>query len=209
VQNHPFSPVEEGEPRRTGESGQTLVEFALAVPIVFFSLMALIELALGYNAFVGVNRASQQAAHMASIAGNQSGADCLILRGIEESVSSPNRDSSIIDVRIQRTSLAGNWAYQQQLYTRDGTMTCELPNGDEITLPYQQLEDGYPETQRCTALKGCPEMGDRSTVDNIAVGIKYRHDWITPMASVITSLPGGTAGWTFTQRNIFRMEPTL
>ncbi len=88
-------------------------------------------------------------------------------------------------------------------------MTCTLPNGDEITLPYTLTENAYPESERCTALKGCPALQGRSTVDNIAVGVKYRHDWITPMASVITSLPGGKAGWTFTQRNIFRMEPTL
>lgn len=194
---------------REGERGQTLVEFSLAIPIVFLTFMALIELALGFNAFVGVNRASQQAAHLAAIAGNQVGTDCLILQGIEQGVDAPNRRQAIIDVRIQRTSLAGNWAYQQQLYTRGGSMDCTLPDGTEIALPYTQTEAAYPEDQRCTALKGCPSLGSRSTVDNIAVGIKYRHDWITPMSAIITSLPGGTAGWTFTQRNIFRMEPTL
>lgn len=195
--------------RRGDQRGQTLVEFSVAIPIVFLTFMAIIELALGFNAFVGVNRASQQAAHLAAIAGNQVGTDCLILQGIEESVDAPNRRAAIIDVRIQRTSLAGNWAYQQQLYTRGGSMDCTLPDGTDIKLPYTQTEAAYPEDQRCTALKGCPSMGNRSTVDNIAVGIKYRHDWITPMSAIITSLPGGTAGWTFTQRNIFRMEPTL
>lgn len=195
--------------QREGEQGQTLVEFSLAIPIVFLTFMALIELALGFNAFVGVNRASQQAAHLAAIAGNQAGTDCLILQGIEETVEAPNRRQAIIDVRIQRTSLAGNWAYQQQLYTRSGSMDCTLPDGTEVRLPYTHTENAYPEDQRCTALKGCPSLGNRSTVDNIAVGIKYRHDWTTPMSAIITSLPGGTAGWTFTQRNIFRMEPTL
>ena len=195
--------------RESGESGQTLVEFALVIPILFFAFTALLELALGFNAFVGVNRASQQAAHLASVAGNQSGADCLILSQIEEHIAAPTRKTSIIDVRIQRTSLAGNWAYQQQLYTRGGSLECTMPNGDEVSLPYTQMESGYPEDQRCTALKGCPTLDDRSTVDNIAVGIKYRHDWVTPFPSIITSLPGGTEGWTFTQRNIFRMEPTL
>lgn len=192
----------------TKDSGQTLVEFALVIPMVLLLFMAVIELALGFNAFVGLNRASQHAAHTASIAGNQAGADCLILSQIEEDVATPNRREAIIHVLIQRTSLAGNWPYQQQLWERNFSTTCTLPSGDDITIPYSLTENGYPEDQRCPALKGCPAM-NRSTVDNIAVGIRYRHDWITPMAAIITSLPGGTAGWNFTQRNIFRIEPTL
>jgi len=215
VQHFPFLPSNKGDRRQRGESGATLVEFALVIPVVFFVFLALLELALGFNSFVGVNRASQHAAHLASIAGNQVGADCLILSQIEEDIAAPTRRTSIIDVRIQRTSLAGNWAYQQQLYERDTSVApwqCELPNGDPASLPYKITENTYPETSRCTSLKGCPAMpplGARSTVDNIAVGVKYRHDWLTPFPSIITTLPGGTAGWTFVQRNIFRMEPTL
>ncbi len=214
MQHFPFLPSNKGDRRQRGESGATLVEFALVIPIVFFVFLALLEMALGFNSFVGVNRASQHAAHLASIAGNQVGADCLILSQIEEDIAAPTRRTSIIDVRIQRTSLAGNWAYQQNLYHRSGSMDCTLPNGDPVTLPYELdlVERTYPEDKRCSALKGCPAMpplGARSTVDNIAVGVKYRHDWLTPFPSIITTLPGGTAGWTFVQRNIFRMEPTL
>ncbi len=170
--------------------------------------MAVIELALGFNAFVGINRASQHAAHLASIAGNQAGADCLILSQIEEDVAAPTRREAIIHVVIQRTSLAGNWPYQEQRWERYGSTDCTLPDGTEVAIPYSLTTNGYAEDQRCPALKGCPALG-RSTVDNIAVGIRYRHDWITPLAAIIPSLPGGQLGWNFTQRNIFRIEPTL
>jgi len=200
--------TEAGAPRRHRDSGQTLVEFALAIPIVLLLFMSVIELALGFNAFIGLNRASQQAAHTASVAGGQIGADCLILQQIEEDVTTPNRREAILQVVIQQTSLTGNFPYLENRWERNGTSTdCELPNGDPITVPYQLTVADYPESERCSALKGCG-VG-HSTVDNIAVGIRYRHDWITPMSAIITSLPGGTAGWTFTQRNIFRIEPTL
>lgn len=193
-------------PRR--HSGQTLVEFAIVIPIVLLLFMAVIEVALGFNAFVGVNRASQHAAHLASVAGNQQGADCLILSEIEADVAAPNRRDAIVHVVIQQTSLTGNYPYLENRWERNGyTTPCTLPNGDEITVPYQLTTATYPESERCSALKGC---GDgHSTVDNIAVGIRYRHDWVTPMAAIITSLPGGKLGWNFTQRNIFRIEPTL
>jgi hypothetical protein len=186
-----------------------LVEFALAIPLVLLLFMGVIELALGFNAFIGLNRASQHAAHLASIAGPQEGADCLILQQIEQDVSAPNNREAIEFVLIQQTSLTGNFARRENRWERNGTTPdCELPNGELISVPYV-LADGsdYPESERCSALKGC---GDgHSTVDNIAVGIRYRHDWITPLAAIITSLPGGKLGWNFTQRNIFRIEPTL
>ena len=49
--------------------------------------------------------------------------------------------------------------------------------------------------------------------------MRYRHDWVTPLNgaldTVIDSGDGGGSGigsgggWTFEQRNIFRIEPTL
>ena len=45
----------------------------------------------------------------------------------------------------------------------------------------------------------------RTTVDNIAVAISYTHDWITPLGTILPL--GGGSGWTFEQRNVFRMEP--
>ena len=47
----------------------------------------------------------------------------------------------------------------------------------------------------------------RSTVDNIGVAIRYRHQWVTPLNAIYDFFGGGNFGWEFTQRNIFRMEP--
>ena len=60
-------------PRQTatdrGRSGQALVEFALVMPLLMLLVMALFELALLFNAFLGVNRESQDGAHLAAISG--------------------------------------------------------------------------------------------------------------------------------------------
>lgn len=195
-----------------GQAGQTLVEFALVIPMVILLLMALLELALAFNAFNGTNRASQNAAHLASIMGNQDGADCLILQEIEADISTPMSPSQIINVVIERTYAAGNPTGYEQKYDRDSSyaLTCALPDGTDITLPYSQVASSYPEEQRCSVLRGCPDLTPaRSTVDNIGVKVRYRHDWATPLSALIDALPGGNAGWAFTQRNIFRMEPTL
>ena len=78
------------------QRGQGLVEFALVIPMIVILFMGILEVALMFNAFSGVNRASQYAAHVAATLGNQAGADCLILSGIEADVTVPNDPGRII-----------------------------------------------------------------------------------------------------------------
>lgn len=186
------------------------MEFALIVPILVLVFMGIVELALMFNAYVGVNRASQNGTHVAATIGNQAGADCLILRGIESDVTAPNDRSRINWVGIEYTSMAGNQVYLRQRYDRTGSLTCTLPDGSTTTVPYTLSMNGYPEPVRCAVLAGCPDLTPaRSTVDNIGVSVNYRHRWATPLNAVYDFFDGGDAGWTFTQRNIFRVEPTL
>lgn len=200
-----------------GQAGQGLVEFALVVPMLMILFMALVELALAFNAVIAINRASQNGAHLASVAGNQLGADCLILSQIEGDVYVPNQPSKIIEVIIERTALAGNASFAQQTWTRTGvSWPCPMPGDTFIDVPYTLAPPPpspllpYPEAQRCPVLGGCPNLvPPRSTVDNIGVRVKYRHDWATPLNAIMDIFGGGNTGWTFTQRNIFRIEPTL
>jgi hypothetical protein len=202
------------EPQRSDQQGQGLVEFAMVIPFVIVMMMALLELALALGASLGVNRASQGGAHVAASAGNLVGADCLILRSVEEDIAAPNDRANILEVVIERTALAGNHSYGQQVWTRSGSTPCQLSDGSSVLVPYSLIAAGYPESQRCSVLGGCPTlMPARSTVDNIGVTVRYRHDWVTPLNGALDLIASGanpgSGGWTFEQRNIFRVEPTL
>jgi hypothetical protein len=184
--------------------------------MVVILFMALVELALAFNAVIAVNRASQNGAHLASTSGNQAGSDCLILSRIEGDIDVPNERSRIVEVVIERTALAGNTSFAQQTWTRTGEPTpCLLPDSvTSVDLPYELAEPAglpaYPEAARCPVLHGCPALDPpRSTVDNIGVRVKYRHLWATPLNAIMDVFGGGSTGWTFTQRNIFRIEPML
>ena len=205
-----------GRLRRGGESGQTLVEFTLVMPMVVVLLMALLELALGLNASLAVNRASQHGAHVAATSGNILGSDCLILEGVESDMDAPNDPVKISEVIIERTALGGDFSFAKQEWGRHGETDCVRPDGTTVTLPYTLDVAGYPEAQRCTVLGGCPSLDPpRSTVDNIGVIVRYTHEWVTPLNGALDLLaPGGGGGssgtgWSFEQRNIFRIEPTL
>ena len=111
-------------------------------------------------------------------------------------------------------ALAGNVSYAQQTWTRAGSTDCQLADGSIVPVPYTLTVNGYPESQRCTVLSGCPMLTPaRSTVDNIGVQIRYEHHWVTPLQGAMgligTTSSDGSDGWTFEQRNVFRMEPTL
>ena len=63
-----------------------------------------------------------------------------------------------------------------------GSTNCTHPDGTVAAVPYTLVSAGYPEDQRCTVLGGCPTLTPpRSTVDNIGVTVRYRHDWVTPL----------------------------
>ncbi len=202
--------------RHSDESGQTLVEFSMVIPFVVILLMALLEVALALNASLAVNRASQQGAHLAATAGSTQGADCMILNSIEQDLGAPNKPDAISKVVIERTALAGNTSFGAQEWARSGSTDCIMPDGTDTAVPYTLIAAGYPESQRCSVLQGCPSMTPaRSTVDNIGVAISYRHDWITPLNGALDLIAssgggggGGGGGWDFQQRNIFRIEPT-
>ena len=190
----------------------------MVIPMLIVLLMALLEVALALNASLAVNRASQRGAHLASTAGSILGADCLILQSIEQDMGDPNSRNNISEVVIERTALAGNFSYAQQSWGRHGTTDCVMPDGATVTLPYTLDVANYPEAQRCSVLSGCPLLTPaRSTVDNIGVSVRYRHDWVTPLNGALNLLvpgsppsPGSNSGgWNFEQRNIFRIEPTL
>lgn len=188
-------------------SGQSLAEFALVVPLLMTLIMAVLESGVALAANIGINRAAQTAAHMASMAGNIDGADCLVLDEIERAVVPPTDPGRIQTVRIELTNLSGDAVYASNTWTRTGSTTCTVADDLVLELPYTKVSESYPDTQRCNVLTGCPTMTPvRSTVDNIGVVIRYRHDWITPLGAAIP-FPGEEAGWVFDQRNIFRMEP--
>jgi Flp pilus assembly protein TadG len=198
---------------RERSRGQALVEFALILPIIFVLIMGLIEFAVAFSATLGINRASQNAAHMASLAGNLQGADCLILQQVEDDIGPPINENRILSVDIERTALAGNVVYARNAWVRTGTTTCELNDGVSISVPYTRTENGYPVNQRCNVLSGCPTLSPpRSTVDNVGVAIRYRYDWITPLGTLLPFVGGdrdASRGWSFGKRNVFRMEPNL
>jgi Flp pilus assembly protein TadG len=196
------------------QSGQTLAEFAIVVPVFLLFVIGLVEFAFAFNADLTTNYASRAGGLVAAEAGNQGAADCLILNAVEQSFSAPADATHIAQIDIQRTNASGATVYATSSYRRGGSLSCTRTDGTTLTVPYSATSSGYPAAQRCNVVgpTGCPLLSPvRTTVDTVAVQITYDYPWHTPLSSLMRTFGGSIAGsgFTFVERNVFRMEPVL
>lgn len=196
---------------RARSDGQTLVEFALVLPLFIVLTLSVIEFAFVFNAILSINYASRDAALLAAEAGSGTGADCIILDAIEQDVRGPSDRSQIQQVVIFWADRNGvQIGSNAQVYVRTGATsgpnatTCTYPDGTVITVPYRLTQNGYPASARCNILAGCgsPHNG----LDRVGVRISYVHTWKTPLNGVAGL---GGSGYTFERSNVMVMEPIL
>jgi Flp pilus assembly protein TadG len=196
--------------RNGRETGQTLVEFALILPIFLILLMSVVEFGFLFNATLAVNFASRNASLIAAEAGSSVLADCAILAKIEQDIGSPLDERNIQSVTIYKADRAGNATGPSNVYSRTGSTTCTgfTPN----TVPYTIGTNTYPMGEapvggRCDVLAGCSPA---IPMDSIGVKIVYRYHFLTPLRGLVSLLPGASAGYLdFSWSNVMRMEPIL
>jgi Flp pilus assembly protein TadG len=185
--------------------GQSLVEFALVLPLFMTMTLALLEFAFVFNAILAVNYASRDAALLAAEAGDGAGADCIILRSVEQDLTAPTDRARVSRVEIYESNTDGAMVGTATVYQRGAsTTTCTFADGTVIEVPYLRTANGYPEASRCAMLAGCGPSSP--TLDLVGVRISYAHAWITPLRAFIAADPNGFA---FDRSNVMRMEPVL
>jgi Flp pilus assembly protein TadG len=200
-----------GDPQRRG--GQTIVEFALVVPLFVVLLIGIIEFGFALNAVLAVNFATREAALVAAEAGNGDGADCVILQKIEDSISAPAEDARISSVLIFKSDRLGT-KLATNTYLRTGSTSCVFPGPVTVTVPYSLTPaapagENYMDIKRCNVLAGCPANAPlplTTAVDQIGVEVTYVYNWRTPLSALL-NLNG--PGYTIVKANSMRMEPIL
>ena len=118
------------------------MEFAFIIPVMMLVVIGIIEFAIAFNTTLAVNRASQDAALIASEAGNLPGADCMILRSIEGDISAPSDKREITGIQIQRTNPSGTTVFANNSYTRSGATSAPWPTVRMSRSPTPPREPG-------------------------------------------------------------------
>lgn len=185
------------------EQGQSLVEFALVLPILLFLVIGIIEFSLLLNARNTVSFASRDGSMLAAEGGSRAGTDCVVLNQVERDLVAPASAIRVVTVKVywadQNGDQIGN---NQNLYTRGGTYTCDYGDGTSLTVPYTLTTANYIEDVRCDVLLGCG--GGHTGLDTIGVEVQYVHNWLTAFGRIT-----GGAGLTFFVSATTRAEPQL
>jgi len=204
--------------RRPNSTGQALVEFALVIPTFLILLMGLIEFAFLMNGQLSIDFATRDAALVAAEAGNGVGADCVILKKVDDDVSAPAIRANITQVQIYWTNSTGQLldtsgnvtsgaGQAVDTYNRTGSTTCTFADSSTLTVPYT-IAGTATYLARCNYIGGtavgCP--AGHPGLDTIAVSVTYHDSWRTPLHGLLGLLGNG---WTLTQSNAMRMEPVL
>ena len=121
---------------RRRQRGQTLVEFALVVPLFMGILIAIVEFAFTFNAVLAAQYSSRDAALVAAEAGNADGADCAILSTVEADMGAPPTRATSARSRCTRRPRRAIQIGAATVYARGGAFDCTMPDGNTITLPY-------------------------------------------------------------------------
>ena len=187
--------------------GQSLVEFALVLPMFLLVIIAFVEFAFAFSTLNSLNFAARDLAQFAAEAGTQAGADCSTLNLLEKEFGASSQPAGITSVVIYWSDGDGNIVNSaMNQYNRTGSWTCTDLGGVSRTLPYTAVTSAYLEQQRCAYLRGCPSLTPpHPALDTIGVRLTYAYQWITPLASLLNL--AGTPNFTSTQQ--VRIEPVL
>ena len=172
----------------TREDGQSLVEFALVIPIFILLMMGLLEYGFLYNNILTVQYASRQGVSIAAEAGALDGADCSVLKAVENALQSPTNRTSVEAVEVYESDTNGDAIPGRvNRYLRFGSLDCP-----GVTQPYTLVgEEGYPQTLRGDSLAG--------GLDLVGVHIDFTYFGITPI--------GAGRSWAVSDGSTLRMEP--
>src|SRR5450755_3675694 len=125
--------------RKPNSKGQALVEFAFVFPMFMILLVAVIEYGFLMNANLASSYATRDASLVAAEAGNNTGADCAILKKIEDDINGPSDPRNITTVQIYWANAVTGAINGTNIdtYTRSATpdMPCSV-GGSTFNLDY-------------------------------------------------------------------------
>ncbi|MGI9666020.1 MAG: TadE/TadG family type IV pilus assembly protein [Acidimicrobiia bacterium] len=167
--------------RRKRETGATMVEFAIILPIFVALLFGIIELGLAFYNRTVVDDATQAGGRVGAAVGNDIDVDLFVLETIGSEVDQlPNGGVGIVKfVEIFEVNAAGNPTselnFYEYTYTPDPTQ-CDWSPCPQGSTPANYNGWTWRPDERSV------KVGD---LDTIGVKVYFAHNWITGV------IPGG------------------
>jgi hypothetical protein len=175
---------------KSRERGQSLVEFAVILPLFALCLLGMLELGLAFNHYMTLEYSTREGARTGAALGDGGSANCIgnvdtamidgqIIAAVQRILKSPGSPiamGNITDIRIFKADAAG-----AQVGTNVNVWTYTPGAGLDIDaglgidrLDFSQQSVGWTACSRNTG----------PAADSIGVRIRYRYSFQTPLGSI-------------------------
>jgi Flp pilus assembly protein TadG len=189
--------------RRARTRGQSLVEFAIGVPVFMLLLLGMIEFGFVFTHHIGLEYASREGARMgAALASGSASIACAdvdsnVIAALQRVVTSPGSQiavGNITQIQIYSANSSGN-----PIGTLINTWVPGTgPTVDGVALQFRNTATGWP---------ACP-TGNRNngtTPDSIGVRLTYNYDFVTPLGNFISAFSSGRI--VMTDKTVMALNP--
>ncbi|MEP7159179.1 MAG: TadE/TadG family type IV pilus assembly protein [Chloroflexota bacterium] len=186
-------------PNRHSERGQSLVEFAVILPLFGLFLLGMLEMGLAFNHYMTLEYASREGSRTGSSLANggpsncaggvdSAGIDQQIVAAVQRILKSPGSPitmSAVSDIRLFRSDASGNqMGSQANLWIYTPGAGPDIDPGVGIDrLDFSQSSNGWPV---CSRRYG-------PTPDSIGVRVRYAYRFQTPLGGIASFFSGAPA----------------
>lgn len=205
------------------QRGQSLVEFALVLPIVLVLVVSVAELGfafgnthtLGYGSREGARVGSALALGESALcpapgqpgSRDPSGVDAVLVSAVQRILKTPDSGinlSKVQQIRIYKaTSTGAETPGRVNVWTYAGE-----GNGPEVDPgPGQAYIDFRPPIS--VPWPACDRVNSGATPDSIGVTVVYRYDFLTPFPAVLNAISGGNLSLTLTETTVMALNPSV
>jgi Flp pilus assembly protein TadG len=215
------------DPAGPRERGQSLVEFAVLVPVFMLILIGMLEFGLMFNHDLTLQYASREGARVGAALGcgasNTSAAcdsalpapqdvDTYVVAAIQrvlEASGSPIKMSQIGAITIYKATSSGG--------ATGSTDTWTYSKGNGPTVSGQKLDfvrsgsNGWTDASRVTSATNTTNCGTGLSTcpDSIGVKVTYTYQYVTPLAAVLRFFGGPAASTqSLNDQTVMALNPT-
>jgi hypothetical protein len=172
------------DPAPPKRRAQSLVEFAMILPLLFVLTVGIMEFGWLFRNYMTVHYTTREAARVGAVAGDLGGADYDILQAISTSMETMSYDD-LLSVKI---------------YKQDPN--CASPCLENI---YTRGHEDYPFSWHLDGTSNWPS-GNRKTAeptDAIGVEMEYRHHFL------VNLIPGAIGTMVIDDHSVVQIEPAF
>jgi TadE-like protein len=187
---------------RTRGPGQSLVEYAMTVPVFLLILLGMLEFGFAFSHHLTMEYSTREGARTgASLANGSAMVDCAtiddqVIAAVQRVLTGAGSQvalGKIGEIRIYKADSTGRELGPKNVWKPALT-------GDLAQLQFTNVSTGW---DACTRKNTTVGSADR--VDSIGVSITYDYDFVTPLGSLMGVV--GTAQLHMTDRTVMSLNP--